>query len=535
MRRVLSGGGFRNLSETCVSDGRIRPDPRQLKVVSLYQDLADRLESYAPPVPHSAASAAAPGFFSRWAGSAETPAGPVQLSAPKCRGLYVSGGTGTGKTMLMDLFFESVGVERKKRVHFHGWMLDVHQRLHAMQKEGQSSLKCDTASNLVRSKSRRVSSAKDDSKRANEDDLVDRVADMMMKDAHFICFDEFQVTFISDAVIMRRLLTKLFERGAVIVATSNRPPTDLYQNGLNRELFTPFIPVLEKFCIVHAMDAGTDYRMLAAAEVDERSVYFSPNNEKTRRMFEAKFYRMAQNDTIADVPLEVQGRTLHVTRVAKKSSIAWFTFKELCDKPLGAADYLKIAHSFHTVYIDSIPLLSLQERDQIRRFITLVDALYDSKVRLICCAAAPPLALFTLTDSEKKISSAMDEVFAWDRLVSRLTEMQSADYLADHAKRLSASQLLSQYKLAELSEDDIADLWSRYDVDNNGSIDAGELEDMLEDLFESAFGHRHVSKEVLQLCLQTMDVDKDGVVSKDEFTEYAKQNGLTAHRFNNTT
>ena len=499
MRRVLTGGGFRKLYETQLAEGKILPDLRQLQVVSHFQGLADRLEGYAPPAP----------LVNNW----WQPAQPMTI----CRGLYISGGTGTGKTMLMDLFYEHVGIESKKRVHFHGWMLDVHQRLHAMQQE------------MRKGASPRMVGKKNGPSGGNEEDLVDKVADLMIKEAYFLCFDEFQVTFISDAVIMRRLLTKLFDRGAVIVATSNRPPRDLYLNGLNRELFTPFIPVLEKHCVVHEMDAGADYRMMAAAEVDERSVYFTPITEKTKRLFEGKFYRMSQNETSANVPLEIQGRTLHVTRVVNKSSIAWFSFKELCDRPLGAADYLKIAKNFHTVFIDAIPILTLQERDQIRRFITLVDALYDSKVRLICCAAAQPLALFTLSEAEKKVSSAMDEVFAWDRLVSRLTEMQSVDYLSDHAKRLSAKELLSQYKLSELTDDDVNELWARYDVDNNGSIDASELEDMLEDLFETSLGHRHVSADVLQLALSTMDTDKDGVIGRKEFTEYAKKNGLTFH------
>jgi hypothetical protein len=152
-------------------------------------------------------------------------------------------------------------------------------------------------------------------------------------------------------------------------------------------------------------------------------------------------------------------------------------------------------------------------------------------VRLIACASAQPISLFTLTDAEKKVSSVMDEVFAWDRLVSRLTEMQSAEYLIEHAQRLSGSELLSQYKLSELSDDDISDLWNRYDIDNSGAIDPSELEAMLEDLFEEAFGHRHVSREVLELCLRTMDLDKDGTVSRKEFSDYAKQYGLAASHF----
>jgi hypothetical protein len=280
------------------------------------------------------------------------------------------------------------------------------------------------------------------------------------------------------------------------------------------------------------MESGADYRMMAASEVDEKNVYFSPMTEISKRLFEAKFYRMAQNETSSSVPLEVQGRSLRIERVANKSSIAWFNFQELCDRPLGAADYLKIASVFHTIYIDCIPKLTLQERDQIRRFITLIDAMYDNKVRVICRAAEQPISLFTLTEDEKQSSKSMDEIFAWDRLVSRLTEMKSSDYLADHAKRLSGGQLLSQYHLNELTDGDIEDIWTRYDVDNNGSIDPDELMAMLEDVFECAFGHRHVSQEVLNIALESMDVDKNGVVDLTEFTNYARANGLTANRFN---
>ena len=500
VRLGVARGGFTKIYESRIKEGRINFDERQTKVVSLFQELGDRLISYKPPIFDGLKSVGKSGWFN-WLSAEETKINDF-LESPLCEGLYLYGGTGTGKTMLMDLFFENLEISRKKRVHFHAWMLETHQRLFELQK----------------------------SRKHSENDLVDLVADEMLKDAFFICFDEFQVTFISDAVIMRRLFTKLFEKGAVIVATSNRPPRDLYLNGLNRELFTPFIPLLEKFCVVHNIDSAVDYRMLASSESDERSVYLSPLDERNRRTFESKFFRLAQNSTNSQIPLEVQGRTLRVTRTAKNTAIAWFSFKELCDKPLGAADYLTIAHRFHTIFVEAVPKLTLQERDQMRRFITLVDALYDNKVRLVVSAEAPPMQLFVLTEAEKKVSGVMDEVFAWDRLVSRLSEMQSSDYLVAHAQRISANEMLGQFHLGQLTETDIADLWSRYDKDGNGHIDAHEVKALLADLFEHTAGHRHVSDEIAQLALNEMDRDKNGVVDAKEFAYYVTKNGLAIHK-----
>ena len=500
----LANGGFKKLYEKKVADGLVNFDERQIKVVSLFQDLADRMVKLPVEGVRSRES-----FFSSWLRSSA----PRTVS-PLCRGLYVFGGTGTGKTMLMDLWYENLEISSKKRVHFHGWLIDVHQRLHALQKSRARDRQGTPKSNGT-----------------EEDDLIERLANEMIKDARLLCFDEFQVTFISDAVIMRRLLTRLFEKGAVIVATSNRPPLDLYSNGLNRELFTPFIPIIEKYCIVHDMNSAVDYRMLASEATDDKSVYFAGSDEKTRRLFEGKFYRLARNETTAEVPLEIQGRTLMVNRAAKNSAIAWFSFKELCDKPLGAADYLSIARNFHTVFIEGIPKFTLQERDQMRRFITLVDALYDSKVRLISTAADVPLRLFAISDSDRKISGVMDEVFAWDRLVSRLSEMQSEEYLASHSRKLSVSAMFSQYQMTELTESEIEEIWHRYDVDNNGSIDESELKSLLEDLLEHSGGRSHVPPEVLSVAIKALDTNSDGMVSRDEFFGFVKSNGLTAKSF----
>jgi peroxisome-assembly ATPase len=512
-RQGFSSFDFRAIYNSQIQNGKIRFDERQLKVVDLFEDLAKRLDRYRPPgASHGPLVASAPPAKSSWLGSffkssQETPIASGQApdsSSQLTRGIYLYGSTGCGKTLLMDLFFEHVPIEAKKRVHFHGWLLDVHAKLHSLAKERKAAQKLD------------------------ESDLIDDLANEMMKNTYFMCFDEFQVTFISDAVIMRRLFTKVFEKGLVMIATSNRPPSDLYLNGLNRELFVPFIPVLEKHCIVHDMDSKVDYRMVTASETDERSVYFDIRDSENVRKFEAKFYRWAQNQTQGDVELEIQGRKLRVQRAASKSKIAWFSFDELCNRPLGAADYIGIAKKFHTVFIDRIPQLTLQERDQMRRFITLIDAFYDNQVRLVITAAAEhPLKILKIDENDKKSSiTAMDEVFAWDRTVSRLTEMQSAEYLAKHAKSLPAKEMLNQFSLGKLNESEIEDLWNRFDADKNGHIDESELEKMIEDLFEHTQGHRDVPDEVLGAALKSMDLNKDGKITKDDFFKYAKSYGL---------
>ncbi|KAF4668311.1 Lactation elevated protein 1 [Perkinsus chesapeaki] len=361
-----------------------------------------------------------------------------------------------------------------------------------------------------------------------QNDLIDQVADEMMAEAWLLCFDEFQVTFISDAVIMRRLFSKLFQRGCVVIATSNRPPEDLYKNGLNRGLFLPFIPMINRFTEVVNLDSDVDYRYImaqAANAGDDRSVYLAPLSDYNKRLLEAKFYRMAKNEVITHQKLEIQGRHLDVRRAAKHTALAWFTFKELCDRPLGAADYLAIGKHYHTIFLEEVPVLTINERDQVRRFITLIDGLYEAGTKLVCSAAAEPGALFSITD-EDRANSAFDEVFAWDRTVSRLMEMQSGEYLSEHARKLSADEMLGQYELSNLSKEDMDDLWFRYDRDDSGSIDASELALLLEDLTEHVEGHRHVPAEVVVASMDFLDLDKNGVIDRSEFDHYCEKYGL---------
>ncbi|CAJ1387905.1 unnamed protein product [Effrenium voratum] len=496
----LSGGCLEKYGEL-KTKGEIQEDPRQEVCMKMLDDLAKQLEGYSPKMTR-APKAAPPkassgGLFGGLFGGSKPSTPKPQADAPAIlqpvpgqKGLYLWGGTGTGKTFMMNMFYDKVKVSGKKRIHFHEWMIDVHSRLHKKQK-GSSSNTNSTA-----------------------DDLVEQVAADMIKEAWLLCFDEFQVTHISDAIIMKRIFSVLFELGAVVVATSNRPPKDLYLNGLNRPLFTPFIPMLEAFCQVHDIGAEVDYRMCSIRDDEDDRVYISPNGPDEKKLLEAKFAKICGGHVRFGVQVETQGRRIVVPRVAENSDVAWFHFSDLCDKPLGAADYLALGQAFHTIFVADIPRLTMQERDQVRRFITLIDTLYESHAKLICAADLDPISLFHVTEEERKTSVA-DEIFAWDRTVSRLMEMQSAAYLSAASRALSADQFLGQYKLKSLSDQDFKDLWRRYDQDDNGVLDMEEFQILLGDLMELQVGHRNISEELFQVCLEDLHSHGQTVTFQD--------------------
>jgi predicted ATPase len=518
-RLAVSGGRFVGLYNSLVAEGKIRPDPRQHAVVSLMQSLGDQLELTAtrPLLVNRQQS----GWFGRLGGATNV-SEPINSSA--ARGLYIFGGCGTGKTMLMDLFFANVNFTPKKRVHFHEYMIDVHARLFRMQKSDAARMsKCDTEWTAASADAQRRSVAAHAS--GGGQDLVERVADELIAEAGLLCFDEFQVTHISDAVIMRRLFSYMFARGVAVVATSNRPPEDLYLNGLNRDLFLPFIPLLKSHCVVHNMDSAVDYRQLtSASEFEWFRVVFANLQE-----LEAKFFHIASNEIDFDTTsVEVQGRSVAVRRAAKKSKIAWFTFKELCDKPLGSADYIAIAKRFHTVFIEAVPKLTLQERDQVRRFITLIDALYDHGTRIVMSTDAPTVAdIFTVDEATKK-ASVMDEVFAWDRTVSRLTEMTSVEYLIRHIRKLDPAEFFGQFDLddASLSESDLRQIFVRYDKNNDAVIAVAGLNRMINDL-AFVLGDPAPSVTANQSVIKKLSLDGRRI-HFDAFKQFVDTNGLLA-------
>jgi cell division protein ZapE len=307
------------------------------------------------------------------------------------KGLYVYGEVGRGKTMLMDLFFETSAVRRKRRVHFHEFMADVHERVHTYRQEIKNGT-------------------------LPEQDPIQRAAAAISEEIWLLCFDEFHVTDIADAMILGRLFTRLFELGIVVVATSNLAPGELYKEGLNRGLFLPFIALLQRHCDVVRLDARIDFRL---EKLTGMPTWYLPADAKAKAALDEAWRRLAGEHAGAPHELMVKG---HIVRVPKAAmGVARFSFDDLCAQPLAAADYLKIAHEFHTVILDHIPVMDHARRNEAKRFIILIDTLYDHAVKLLASAQAQPGELYTATEGY--------EANEFKRTASRLIEMRSQSYL----------------------------------------------------------------------------------------------------------
>lgn len=369
-----------------VSSGEISEDRGQLALCRRLDDL-DRQVSKVP-------DGKTGGLFG-WLFGARPEAPPT--------GLYVHGGVGRGKTMLMDEFYAAADLQAKRRDHFHAFMADVHDRIHAFRAGSRNG---DAAS----------------------DDPIAPVAADIAAATRLLCLDEFAVEDIADAMILSRLFSALFAQGLVLVATSNTAPEDLYRHGLNRPLFLPFVDVLKRHVEVVELDAGTDHRL---AKLGGAGVYVTPADGAAHTVLNGFWRSLTGGAAAVPAALTVKGRTLEVPAAAGR--VARFGFADLCDTPLGTADFAAIADAFDTVIIDDVPVIASERRDVARRFINLVDVFYDRGIKLIASAAAEPEGLYVAAQGK--------EAFAFRRTVSRLIEMRSEAYLsADRADRGAAAR-----------------------------------------------------------------------------------------------
>ena len=376
---------FRDHYQDLVASGALEADPAQARVADALAALDERLMAYKP--------AGKGGFLDKLFHPDH---------APPPKGLYIYGDVGRGKSMLMDLFFHESAVTHKRRVHFHEFMANVHERIFAFR---QSIARGEIA----------------------DADVIQLTAAAIFDEAWLLCFDEFHVTDIADAMILGRLFARLFELGTVVVATSNVPPEDLYEGGLNRVLFLPFIEQIEERMDILRLDARTDFRMEKLAGV---TMWLTPADAKAEATLDKGWALMTGGSPCRPRDIAVKGHTLRVP--CSSHGVARFSFADLCEQPLGASDYLGLARDYHTLIIDRIPVMEDADRNAAKRFIALIDTLYDNGVKLMASSDTDPLSLYRATEGF--------EAHEFKRTSSRLIEMGSESYLAQaHGRGNSAA------------------------------------------------------------------------------------------------
>ncbi len=358
---------------TQLEKGEIQEDPLQAGAAETLQRLHDDLKRYVP-------SAGASGWRARlgFGGSAK----------PMPRGLYIFGPAGRGKSMLMDLFFEGAPSSTKRRVHFHEFMIEVHDTIHAWRQSPD--------------------------KPQDEVDPLLSIAQEIAGKSALLCFDEFHVTNIADAMMLGRLFEGFFDAGVVVVATSNFAPDDLYMNGLQRDRFLPFIDLIKQKLDIHELSSPTDYRQ---ARLSRMQVYHTPLGDEADHALDLAFGELTDGARVGDETLTVKGREIEVMRAAR--GVAYFDFEELCQRALGAEDYIAVGDCFHTVVLNGIPQMSPEMRNEAKRFMNLIDVLYEKKVNLVAAADAQPDGLH----------ADGTHAFEFQRTVSRLMEMQTSEYI----------------------------------------------------------------------------------------------------------
>ncbi len=376
---------FRAHYQALVSSGAIEPDAAQAEAADAFGDLEQRLSNYKPLRKQRLLGR----LF-------------ADKKEPPPRGLYIHGEVGRGKTMLMDMFFQHSSVSHKRRAHFHEFMAEVHERIYGYRQ------------NIARGE-------------LADADVISLTAAAIFDEAWLLCFDEFHVTDIADAMILGRLFARLFELGTVVVATSNVAPEDLYKGGLNRALFLPFIKQISDHMDVLRLDARTDFRLEKLTGV---KMWLVPADAGADAALDKAWAKMTGNARCKPRDISIKGRILRVP--CSVDGVARFSFADLCEKPLAASDYLRLAHDYHTIMVDHIPVMDYPERNAAKRFIALIDTLYDNAVKLMASAAADPQSLYLATDGY--------EANEFKRTSSRLIEMSSESYLAlPHGRKDSSA------------------------------------------------------------------------------------------------